>query len=195
LADVRSSLLVVVLAASEASCGRFGFHDAQTNGDASAPPDAAFDPARCPASYTTVLPSSEHRYRIVLEWLPWDEARATCEQDLTSSSGTYTHLVVVGSEAERLELGAALSNTEAYDSYIGLTDLREEGVFRHVTLEPLGTFPLTTPPWAAGEPNNSGDNEHCVHFYGGSVLNDTVCTLLAPYTCECDGYPDTPSQY
>ena len=64
--------------------------------------------------------------------------------------------------------------------WIGLNDVDAEGSFVWTD----GT-PVDFTKWSAGEPNNAGGAEHCVHIHGveASVWNDIPCDVLRPYIC------------
>ncbi len=99
----------------------------------------------------------------------FEDALAYCE----SLSG---HLVIIGSEGENAFLAARTT----VSAYIGLTDLEEEGTFVWID----GSTPTYT-NWAEGEPNNSGEIEHCTGIYPETGLwNDFNCTAPRAFWCE-----------
>ncbi|XP_039605964.1 collectin-46-like [Polypterus senegalus] len=54
--------------------------------------------------------------------------------------------------------------------YVGATDTKTEGTFTD-----LNDRPLSFTKWQAGEPNNSGGNENCIHTLDNGEWNDTSC--------------------
>ncbi|XP_048853213.1 C-type lectin domain family 4 member E-like [Brienomyrus brachyistius] len=71
-------------------------------------------------------------------------------------------------------------------TWIGLTDKKQEGVFKWVN----GT-PLTTSYWMNGEPNDEGGNEDCVEIinFSGTIANwnDRPCYYEEKWICEREG--------
>ncbi|XP_075155307.1 C-type lectin 37Db-like [Haematobia irritans] len=48
---------------------------------------------------------------------------------------------------------------------------------------------LTYADWSAGQPDNAGGNEHCVHLWfvtNKFQMNDWICNQAAYYICEAD---------
>uniref|UniRef100_A0A8C4RTT1 C-type lectin domain-containing protein n=1 Tax=Erpetoichthys calabaricus TaxID=27687 RepID=A0A8C4RTT1_ERPCA len=54
--------------------------------------------------------------------------------------------------------------------YVGATDAKTEGTFMD-----LNNKPLSFTKWKAGEPNNAGGNENCIHTLDNGEWNDTSC--------------------
>jgi hypothetical protein len=161
------------------ACGRIAFDE------------HAFDPALCPASYDRTIPNSEHRYRVNSTPLMFEEAAAACVAD-TATSDAYTHLVVL-SDLDEFSAITPFSG----GGWVGLTDRRTEGDFVPITLENVDGYGMAgTSVWALNEPNNSGD-EDCtqVKTFTPPELNDMLCALPLESLCECDDFPDEPSQY
>jgi hypothetical protein len=161
--------------------------------DAPDPPDAPPDaPAMCPSDYATMAPSGTSRYRLVATSTPFATAVMDCADDETSGVFTgHTHLAVL-SDADEATFLYAFGNR-----WIGLSDLATTGTWKWVTLDPSVLDPASgdTTLWATGEPNNIG-TEHCAHFDSlhANHVNNVICTESHAYVCECDGYPDVPSQ-
>jgi hypothetical protein len=112
---------------------------------------------------------------------------AACSE--TAGPGAYTHLIVLGSEAERAGMLALTG-----DAWVGLTDRITEGVLLPVTTEDVGGYPIAG-AWAGGEPNDQGGDEDCLQTYVAGQLNDTSCDAVLVTVCECDGFPLAPSHY
>ena len=65
--------------------------------------------------------------------------------------------------------------------WLGLSDLETEGQFVWTD----GT-PLDFEFWQSNEPNNSGNNEHCGHFYESPphYWNDLPCNNKVHFLCR-----------
>lgn len=138
----------------------------------------------CPGYATT----STGRYRFVETKASWEAARGDCADD-----GTGTHLVVFGSDAERL----AVTLLYPTDVWIGLSDRVTTGTYRWVTDEDTTPYPLlTTPPWKAGQPNDGGGGaEDCIEMESSGFWDDRPCTGdTRAYVCECDGIAELRAQ-
>ncbi len=137
----------------------------------------------CAASYAITLPGGSSRYRTVAAPATWPDAQADCAGD-----GGGSHLVVIGSDAERTGVGALVGD----DFWIGLSDRVAEGTFRAVT--PAGS-PFTA--WAGGQPDDRDGTEDCVEQKRMMMAgwHDVPCTEPLSYVCECDGAASDPSAY
>jgi Lectin C-type domain len=155
--------------------------------DASPGNDAGL--AMCPSGYGAV--AGIGRYRVVEgKDLKWDKAAEDCNDD--DDSGTFvlhTHLLVLGSEVERLAL-TGTSTPISGNTWMGLSDRAVEGTFAWVTNEPTNGYPIVgqQPPWDASEPDNAGGEEDCVRFKNSYVLEDKPCDDEQSYVCECDAF-------
>lgn len=180
----------------------FGLDDPapmQMDPDAPASPaDAAADAVwQCPSTYVSSSVGGTGHYRFVEQRARWLDAVTLCTNDQPSGP-PYTHLVVIGSDEERQSLLPlrALTN-DAY--WIGLTDLRVTGTWQPVTDEVI-TYP---PPWSPDPPMQGAD---CVVIVGpmygvgtnGMYAADFCkppASVSLPFICECDGYPDDPTNH
>jgi hypothetical protein len=142
-----------------------------------APPDAAS--ATCPQGY--VAAEGLGVYRFDTGNTDWATARDDCANDLPG----FTHLVIIGSDAENGHVDAIAGNR---DVWIGVTDADDEDVW----LDVLGA-PQLYDNWGAFEPNNggiTGGEEDCVELLdGGAAWNDRSCGDHRRYVCECDATP------
>ena len=157
-----------------------------------APPDAP--PAFvCPAEYVvTWAAAPASRFRLSDVAASWTSAVGDCADD---AAGT-THLAVINSEDERIQLAAQTPNSR----WFGLTDRNQEGAFVWVTAEEVAPLPLTGEPWGPGQPDNQAMAQHCVRLQGASdggpgYYDDSECAASYRYACECDGYADDPNRY
>ena len=78
--------------------------------------------------------------------------------------------------------------TDIYDDgiWLGATDLTTEGTF---IWESSGNL-LTYKNWAVGQPNDSGQNEDCIHMwclFKNGEWNDAPCDYIStPQTSMCE---------
>lgn len=158
--------------------------------DAAAAADAA-PVAACPSGYAPI--NGIGMYRAVEPGSKsWQDAAADCNDD-DDTGGPYskfTHLVVLGSETERLALSAGGTPVSG-NTWIGLSDLATEGTYLWVTAEPTGGYPMVGehPPWDTDDPDNAGGAEDCIRFKNDYSLEDKPCTDTQSYVCECDAFP------
>ncbi len=173
-------------------CGRIAFDPTGPSPLDAPGADVAplFDPSACPATYSMSVPSTLSRYRLVLTGTDWLTANSDCVDDQIQPAG-FTHLAVIGSEPERLELEAMF----AEDPWIGMSDRLVESSFLPITLEDIGTYAAPgSSAWHPGEPNEQG-GEDCLHLKTEGGLNDVGCTTFHFHLCECDAYANTSSRY
>lgn len=162
-----------------------------SSSDAASTIDAPDDGGpQCPTTYDLQLPGSTSRYRHQPMSTSWDAAEAACAADTTGG----THLIVLDDDSERAELLATLAERGVMASvWIGLTDRTAEGVYRWVTAQEVGSPPLTSPPWGAGQPDDQNGTQDCVRIEGANggspgYFDDGECSSSFSYVCECDGY-------
>lgn len=194
-ATVRLAIAVVLVAAG---CGKelnadFCASYPEDERCRGAAPDAARDaPAdtlalACPMTYDVTLTGSTSKYRLVDTTSDWPAAEADCADD-----GATTHLVVLGNDAERQALQPHMDR----DRHVGHSDAMTEMTWAAVTDEAVDYPALvaeTSPPWASGEPDGSGD---CMVLTAGLELRDRDCaSAVHASVCECDIYPEDPSNF
>jgi hypothetical protein len=153
------------------------------------PSDGPLPPAACPPAYQEVG-ESKYRFSSGLEQ-DWSDAATLCAMDSAlAGPGSFTHLVVIGSDSERLMLEVFLA--AAPSAWIGRSDRLVENTFLWVTLEDTGYVP----PWEPGQPDNGVDTgeQDCLRVYPPG-MDDDYCTQPQPYLCECDAYENQPSHY
>ncbi|XP_059485384.1 C-type lectin domain family 4 member K-like isoform X2 [Neocloeon triangulifer] len=122
------------------------------------------------------------KYFISTEKLNWYKAFQRCK-----ASGL--ELVSIESKLENDELKRLVDNTKEH-YWISATDLGSEGKFYWAgTGQPFGAFN----DFPAGQPNNAGNNEHCIHLHhswGGEntfAWNDINCeTQHFRFICELE---------
>lgn len=145
--------------------------DAQIDASMDAPeidPDAAPDAnTGCPSGYEALAGITGHRYRR-LAAAGWSNQRTLC--------GNEPANVFLAIPEDDVELAALIAF--AGTQWVGISDAALEGTF--VTV--LGA-PATFLPWAAGEPDNAG-NQDCVRA-AGTKLETAGCGGTLPAVCEC----------
>jgi hypothetical protein len=158
--------------------------DAATDAAIDGRPDAAV--LMCPIGYAPIN-GSQTMYRIVEINVSWALAAADCndDDDLGGANSGRTHLVVVGSAAEK----TLLTNQPSGNTWVGLSDQAVEGTFVWVTSEDTGGFPMVgqQPPWDTGDPDG-GTAENCVRFKNSFDFEDKPCADADSYVCECDRF-------
>ena len=107
----------------------------------------------------------------------WSDARAACQ-----AAGLQFASVTSKAENELL-VKAADTNV-----WIGGTDDVKEGTWKWISSgTTLWISPGTTlgyANWNSEEPNNMGDNEHCIEVKLTGYWNDADCRGQLPYVCE-----------
>jgi len=143
----------------------------------------------CPADYTTQLFSSMSHYRLVDTATSWDIAVGDCADDAPGA----THLVVISTDAERMQLHA---QSPASNRWIGLTDRNSENMYTWITAESAPTPAAGVTPWGPGQPDDQMSDQDCVRIENTtSFYDDGQCASNFRYACECDGFADDPSRY
>lgn len=70
-----------------------------------------------------------------------------------------------------------------FSVWIGGSDQQVEGVF--VWIDSGNNFTFTN--WHGIQPDNAGNNEHCVEMFGRTgTWNDRPCSYGTPFVCEKD---------
>ena len=131
--------------------------------------DAPADP--CPASYGVLAGAGSHVYRLVATPNAWANQRSTCRAE-----GNRVQLALPDNAAEL----QAISTLAAAPSWLDISDASLEG--NYVS---SGNVAATFLPWAASEPDNSG-NQDCVRaLLGGLFVETQQCSSLSVAVCEC----------
>jgi hypothetical protein len=115
------------------------------------------------------------RYLVITQRQTWADAERAC----STVEGEHSHLAVVGTPVEGLEVAGLLASS---DAWVGLTSLgKPAGQFHWITREPAAI------PFIPGEPDGGGD---CGRLLAtGNGLADTPCDEERIAVCECDEFP------
>lgn len=157
-------------------------NDVATPADDGAPDDTLTEPMLdalvCPATYDLTVAGSTSRYRFVAnQSIPWLTANNRCGDD-------GQHLIVLDNEGE---LSAINVIAGAGERWVGLSNRANGGTaYLPVTDQPTTFPPLTTPPWATGQPQQGETN--CVAINDNGQLLSLSCGNGRTYICECDGF-------
>lgn len=130
----------------------------------------ADDDFSCPDCVETTI--AEGTYLFCTTARTYDQALAHC-----AANGALP--LQIESEDENRAVWDAAQTVRSQWWWIALSDRAEEGVYRTTDGE-IATFFA----WADGEPNNSGGDENCVHFYDGERWNDIYCDATMGVICE-----------
>ncbi|XP_060579935.1 perlucin-like protein [Ruditapes philippinarum] len=115
-------------------------------------------------------------YLIVEEAKTWADAKMHCSE-------LGGHLLDIKSLEENTFIGSLITS-RYLDSWLGATDIDEEGLF---VWEEGSEVAKYFENWADGEPNNSRNKEHCVFISRNShTWNDSPCYLQRSSVCEFD---------
>lgn len=115
---------------------------------------------------------SGNRFAFCFDRLNYDEAR----QDCVARGGDLAS--IHGPEQQEWLSSMVASLNVGTDWWIGLDDRGYEGLFEW---QDGSVFDYSY--WAAGEPNDWGDNEDCAHLAWGSQWNDLPCGNPIMYIC------------
>lgn len=140
--------------------------------------DPAYTPPPTPACRTADGATVLQGRRYFLSTMPktWNDAEAECV-------AMGAHLVAIGDADEN----GLIDDQFSQDAWIGYTDAQTEGTFVWSNGAPAGYT-----KWASGAPSQGagGDGEDCVVLdHPGGSWNDTECTGMKAYACECDPAP------
>jgi transglutaminase-like putative cysteine protease len=131
-----------------------------------------------------------HAYKFFAEELTWKAAQSKC----ASLGG---NLVFIDSADENKFVASLVANAGWEDTWIGITDQGQEGVWRTVAGDPLSYT-----NWYSGQPNNKAAEEHYAlmtdhpHAASGKRMGWTWCDQpnkskdhRPGYVCEWDATP------
>lgn len=149
------------------------------------PTDPMVDALVCPATYDLTLTGSTSRYRFVgNQSVPWLTANNRCGDD-------GQHLIVLDDQGE---LAAINVLAGAGERWVGLSNRANGGtMYLPVTDQPTQFPPLTTPPWATGQPQPGETG--CVAINDNGQLVTLSCGNGRTYICECDGLASDPANF
>ena len=105
----------------------------------------------------------------------WEDAESVCQSQ--TWGGVQGHLASVHSEEENI----FVASLAIEGLWLGLNDLHKEGQWSWTDGTSLGYS-----NWARGEPNNVGNNEHCMELPKSTdkQWNDGGCTSQRRFVCK-----------
>ena len=120
--------------------------------------DKNIDAAKYIPAYTEQY--NDHEYYFFADSVDWQTARKICE-----AKGGY--LAIPNNAEENAFIISGMKKTSKEESWIGITDIAQEGVWKDVKGNSL-----TYTNWASGQPDNSQDIEDYGHLYSDGQWND-----------------------
>jgi hypothetical protein len=164
---------------------------AQPELDASVPvciddPDASGDPRACTPGCKGFF--RDHAYMICNVQAAWPAAQADCEAH-------RMHLVRIDDAEENAWIHeVAFSSSPGIDrNWLGGSDLGQMGDWRWIDGAQFWSGSATGAAvgglytnWDMGEPNDMGDDEHCLVMFAKTTWNDDTCSAVHRYVCEAN---------
>jgi len=117
--------------------------------------------------YTT---SGSKCFKVFNDTSDWLAAQTTC-------IGEGGNLAIIESEEENTVVEGLL---EPEIGWIGLQDFLNEGNFTWADGMDLGSYTN----WAANQPDNNGQGQHCVVMRDDGQWNDVICGGDRPFVCQ-----------
>ncbi len=118
----------------------------------------------------------------------YDDQRRDCD-DYGYDTFAFKGLGGIGRRAEDMTKASLAAGKRVYYSGSDIARYLAEGI-NTVNLDYLspsdGRLRAAVWSWAEGEPNNTGNNEHCAISAASGRWNDYVCTASARYACRDD---------
>ena len=138
--------------------------------------DGQTDESGCPCPSAS---DGGRTYLLCNSKVTWPVAKDNC-----AKAGPGYHLATIQSAAENAFVASAIAPIGTHSWWIGLTDSENEGTWKWVTGEAVAYGP----PWAPGEPNNSGNEDCAIMDLGsaGAAWIDAGCYETFRYVCEHD---------
>lgn len=140
------------------------------------PAGAKFENARRfppPAAVAGVRETDSKVYLLVKEEKSYADAEAYCQ----TRGG---HLAMPRDEASNAAIAGYIAEAGLSGAYMGVNDLRHEGVFTYVDLSPITTFSK----WRQGEPSGGDDDEDCTEIAASGEWTDVACPPTMCFVCE-----------
>ncbi|XP_019638753.1 PREDICTED: perlucin-like protein, partial [Branchiostoma belcheri] len=128
----------------------------------------------CPARYWLF---NGNCYRFSIDQKPYNESQAICHEE-------GGHLATAKNNETHNFLANHVRNTTKQNTWIGLSDLENEGLW----VWDDGTLLVGEGIWGTNEPNG-GTRENCAHIYPSKDYrwNDSTCPSSYYYICEIRG--------
>lgn len=136
---------------------------------------AHFSALPSPAAVAGIKETDSKVYLLVKEAKRYTEAEGYCQ----TRGG---HLVMPKDEGANAAIAGYITDAGLSRVYIGIHDLKREGVFTYVDHSPMTTFSK----WRKGEPNNAYDDEDCAEMVTSGEWTDVACHPTMYFVCEFD---------
>ncbi|XP_066984536.1 perlucin-like protein isoform X1 [Macrobrachium rosenbergii] len=126
----------------------------------------------------------------------WFKLRSSCyfiSKDASTWEGSRQKCIALNSDLVKIthddEYSFLRDLAKGYPTYIGLSDLEEEGTYGWVA---DGTVhQIVESWWRKGQPNNRNGEEHCIYYHSTNEgLDDAPCGLTYRYICEKPAHLD-----
>jgi len=121
-------------------------------------------------------------YHVVESTMSWADASAYCSDTYGSTLATFS------TDAEASELRTLMDASSKGNFWFGLNDLASEGTWVFESGYDCGGNCDSIEEWNSGEPNDSGSNEDCAHFWPSGTtfkINDLLCSYDAlAFICD-----------
>jgi hypothetical protein len=145
-------------------------------------PDASSDPRVCPPGCTGAF--RDHAYLICTVQASWPVAETDCEAH-------GMRLVRIDDAAENAWVHQVAFTYGVDRNWLGGSDLGQMGDWRWADGTQFWSGEDTGTPvggryanWESGEPNDYGDDEHCLVMFNKATWNDDSCSAIHRYVCE-----------
>lgn len=137
------------------------------------PAGAKFGRFPSPAAVAGVRETESKVYLLVKEEKSYADAEAYCQ----TRGG---HLAMPRDEPSNAAIAGYIAEAGLSGAYMGVNDLRHEGVFTYVDLSPVTTFSK----WRRGEPSGGDDDEDCAEIAASGEWTDVACPPTMCFVCE-----------
>lgn len=130
-------------------------------------------PSLPPVAVAGVRETDSEIYLLVKEEKRYADAETYCQ----TRGG---HLAMPRDEASNAAIASYIAEAGLSGAYVGVNDLRNEGVFTYADLSPITTFSK----WGLGEPSGGDDDEDCVVLVASGEWMDVACNPAMCFVCE-----------
>lgn len=126
-----------------------------------------------PVAVAGVRETDSKMYLLVTEEKRYTDAEVYCQ----TRGG---HLAMPRDEASNAAIAAYIAEAGLSGAYVGVHDLRHEGVFTYADLSPISAFSK----WRQGEPSGGDDDEDCAVMAATGEWTDAACHPALCFVCE-----------